>query len=113
MKVSELKPGMKKIELVVKIEDKAKPREVVSQNDNMLHRVCEAIVGDETGAVFLSLWDEMIETVLLGKYYKISNAYTGVFRSSLRLNSGKYGKLAETNATFEVNTANNMSLKEL
>ena len=113
MKVSELKPEMKKIEIIVKVEDKSKPREVVLASDNMLHRVCDAIVGDETGAIFLSLWDEMIETVLLGRYYKISNAYTGVYRSSLRLNTGKYAKIALAEGRFEVNTANNLSLREL
>ncbi|HLC92894.1 MAG TPA: single-stranded DNA-binding protein [archaeon] len=113
MKVSELKQEMKKIEITVKVEAKSAPHQIVLPADNMFHRVCEALVGDETGSIFLSLWDEQIENVLLGKYYKIANAYTSVYRSSLRLSTGKYGKIAVAEGTFEVNTANNLSMKEL
>jgi len=113
MKVSELKPEMKKVEITVKVEDKSAPRKIVMPSDNMFHRVCDALVGDETGCIFLSLWDESIESVLRGKYYKITNAYTSVYRSSLMLSTGKYGKVAVAEGTFEVNTANNLSLKEL
>jgi len=113
MKVSLLKPEMKKVGLVVKIVDKSRPREIVLESDNMFHKVCEALVGDETGCIYLSLWDENIQNVLTGKYYKITNAYTTVFRSSLQLSTGKFGKIVQTEGTFEVNTANNLSLKEL
>ncbi len=113
MKINELKAGQKKVEIVVKVEEKTEPRQVVLPSDSMFHNVCDALVGDETGCIFLSLWDESITEVERGKYYKISNAYTSVFRSSLRLSTGKYGKIAQTSAGFEINTANNISMKEL
>ena len=113
MKVSELRPEMRKIEILVKVEDKTAPRKITLSSDNMYHRVCDALVGDETGAIFLSLWDESIESVLRGKYYKITNAYTQVYRNSLMLSTGKHGKISAAEGTFEVNTANNLSMKEL
>lgn len=113
MKINELAPAQKKIELVVKVEDKNEPREVVLPSDGKFHKVCEVLVGDETGCVYLSLWDENIAAVNRNGYYKITNAYTTVFRNSLRLNTGKYGKIAQTTGNFEINTSNNLSLKEL
>ncbi len=113
MKVSELHSEMKKISLTIKVEDKTKPRQIVLSTDNMFHRICEALVGDETGVIYITLWDENIENVLRGKYYKITNAYTDIFKNSLRLNTGKYGKIIPATGNFEVNTANNLSLREL
>ncbi|VVC00339.1 Single-stranded DNA binding protein Ssb [uncultured archaeon] len=112
MKTNDLKAGQKKIEILVKVEDKNKERQVASQ-DGMIHRVCDAIVGDETGCIYLSLWDESIDLVQNGGCYRISNAYTSVYRGSLRLNTGKYGKITEAQGCFNVNTANNLSLKEI
>ncbi|MBI4210969.1 MAG: single-stranded DNA-binding protein [Candidatus Diapherotrites archaeon] len=113
MKVSELRPEMKKIEVTVKAEEKSEPREVVLHGDGRAHKVCDVLVGDETGCVYLSLWDESIEAVREGACYAISNAYTTVYRNSLRLNTGKYGKMKEAAGNFEVNTTNNLSMKEL
>ena len=94
MKVSELRPQRRKIEMTVKAVDKSESRQVVLQGDGKFHSVCEAVVGDETGCVYLSLWDEAIEDVRKEGYYAISHAYTRVYRNSLRLNTGRYGKIA-------------------
>ena len=112
MKVAELRPEQKKIEITLRIEDKGKAREVASKEGSM-HKVCEALAGDETGCIYLSLWDEAIDAVQKGGYYKISNAYTSMYKGSLRIGAGKYGKISGTNGSFNVDTANNMSLKEV
>ena len=112
-KVRELAPEQKKLEITIKVEEKNEIREVVLQSDNKFHKVCDALVGDETGSIYLSLWDETITNMLEGKYYKITNAYTTVYKNSLRLNIGNYGKITQTTANFEIDTSNNMSLKEL
>ena len=113
MKVKDLQPEIKKISIEIKAEDKTEPREVVASTDDKFHKVCEALVGDETASIYLSLWDEQADEVKKGKHYRITNAYTSVYRNSLRLNIGKYGKIEEIEADFEINTAENLSLKEL
>ncbi len=113
MKISGLKPLQKKIYVIVKVEDKAEEREVTVQSDGRFHRVCEALVGDESGCIMLSLWDEAIDAVQKGNYYKITNAYTSMYRGSIRLAAGKYGSVVQAEGNFEVNTANNLSLKEV
>ncbi len=113
LKVSELRPLQKKIGILVKVEDKNAERQVTTQSDGKFHRVCEALVGDETGCILLSLWDEAVDAVEKGGYYKIANAYTSMYRNSIRLSAGKYGSIVQAKGSFEVNTANNLSLKEV
>ncbi len=113
IKVSELRPLQKKIDIVVKVEDKAQERQVTTQSDGKFHRVCEALAGDESGCILLPLWDEHVDIVQKGRYYKITNAYTSMYRGSIRLCAGKYGTISPVEGKFEVNTSNNLSLKEV
>jgi replication factor A1 len=114
MKVKELKPYQKKLELIVKVLEKQEPREVMVSQDNSIHKVAEALVGDETASILLSLWDESVEKVEEGKTYRIENGYTTVFKNSIRLNTGKYGSIKESEEEIEkVDEENNLSEKEL
>ncbi len=114
MKVNELKPYQKKIRLLVKISSKGDPKEVMLRQDNSLHKVAEALAGDETASILLTLWDDLIERVQEGKTYRLENAYTTVFKHSIRLNVGKYGRIEESSETVAaVNEENNLSEREL
>ena len=88
-------------------------REVVSKLDSTTHKVAEADVGDATGTILLTLWDDMIDKVETGKSYKITNGYTSLFKNSLRLNIGRYGQLEDSAEDVgEVKSDNNLSEKE-
>ncbi|MCH7902736.1 hypothetical protein IIC68_03205 [archaeon] len=113
MKINELKLEQKNLDLIIKVEDIGESRQVTTQLDDNFHDVCEVYCGDETASVFLTIWDEKIEEMQKGNYYKISNCYTNEYRGSLRLNIGKFGKIEQTQGDFEINTANNLSLKEI
>ena len=81
--------------------------------DGSPHKVCDALVGDETGVVYLTLWDDNIEKVNEGDTVRIENGYVTLFKGNIRLNIGKYGKLGPAAAPLEaeVNTENNVSSK--
>jgi len=111
--IQELKPNQKDIDVYIKVEELTKEREVTTKFDNRLHRVVEALVGDETGCIYLSIWDEDIDEIKSGKYYKITKAYTSIFKNSMRLNKSNKGNIEENQGNFEINTSNNMSLMEL
>ncbi len=114
MKIEELKPYSKKVDLIAKIMSKNEVREVSSKLDNSVHKVTEALIGDESGTVLLTLWDNAIESIEAGKVYTISNAYTSLFKNSLRLNLGRYGTIAEAKEKIaKINEENNLSEKEL
>lgn len=112
MQINELKPFAKNVEVTVKVLGKNEVREVSSKLDNSTHKVTEANVGDSTGTVLLTLWDDMIDKVEEGKAYKIANGYTSLFQNKLRLNIGRYGTIEESSEEVSVDESNNMSEKE-
>jgi replication factor A1 len=71
------------------------------------------LVGDETGCVYLTLWDDNIEKVNDGDTIKVGNGYVSLFRGNMRLNVGRYGtiEVAKEALAGEVNTENNLSSK--
>ena len=81
--------------------------------DGSAHKVCDALVGDETGVVYLTLWDDNITKVNDNDTIRVENGYVTLFKGNMRLNIGKYGKLepAKEPLTAEVNSENNVSSK--
>ncbi len=112
VKVEALSPQSRQVNVSVKIVQKGEIRETFSRSDGAPHRVSDVLVGDETGAVYMSLWDDNIEKVNEGDSIDIKNGYVSLFRGSMRLNIGRYGKF-EPAATpvGDVNTENNLSNK--
>ena len=106
LKVNELAPGMRKIEVIVKVVEKASVREVTVRRDGSKHRVVNLKVGDETGMVTMSLWDEMVDQIREDDIIKITNGYVGEFGGEVQLNIGRYGtweRLDPSEHTIEVN----------
>jgi replication factor A1 len=91
MKIGDLKSYSRKVYTIAKVISIGEPREVTSRNDNSKHNVCESLIADETGSVYLTLWDDSIDQVEEDMVLKLNNAYVNVFRGSMRLNLGKYG----------------------
>ena len=65
----------------------------VKTKDGEAHRVVDAHVGDRTGRIILSLWDEKIEQVQEGDLIDITDGYVTRFKGRYRLNIGRYGSL--------------------
>jgi ssDNA-binding replication factor A large subunit len=91
MKVSELHPGMRKVDVIVKVVKKSASRNVFVKRDGKSHQVVDLTVGDETGIVTMSLWDEMVNQIQENDVIKISNGYVGEWGNKIQLNIGKFG----------------------
>lgn len=113
VKVGELTPDSRAVNVTAKVVSKSEVRNITSRRDYAAHRVCDALVGDETGCVYLTLWDDNIEKVNEGDTISVKNGYVNLFRGNMRLNVGRYGTLevAEEALAGEVNTENNLSTK--
>ncbi len=109
MSVSDLGPRSRKVNVKVKVVELNEAREVTSRKDGSVNRVTEALVGDDTGVIFLTLWNDDIDRVSVDSALKISNGYCNVFKNSLRLNIGRYGSIEETEEDITANTDNNLS----
>ena len=112
--IDDLRPNSRSINIKIKCNSKNEEREVTSRKTGENLRVTEALVGDETGSIYLTLWNDDIDKMEVDHIYKLINVYTTVFRGSLRLNIGKYGSFEEIDGEEikEVNTENNLSDKE-
>ena len=112
-KVGDLTPQSKAVNVTAKVVSKTEIREIPMGRDGSAHKVSDALVGDETGVVYLTLWDDNIEKVNEGDTIRVENGYVTLFKGNIRLNIGKYGKLepAKEPLTVEVNTENNVSSK--
>ncbi len=111
-KIASLTPASRQVNLIGKITEKAPERSVSSRYGDTENRICEATIGDETGTITLVLWNENIDKVKEGDVVSIENGFIKIFRQSMQLNVGRYGKLTESTQSIEtVNTDNNLSEK--
>jgi replication factor A1 len=113
VKVETLTPQSKGVNTVVKVVSKGEVRSVTGR-DYSVRRVADALVGDETGSLYMTLWDDKIDAINEGATLSITNGYINLFRGNMRLNIGKYGsyELVEESPIEEVNTENNLSDKK-
>jgi replication factor A1 len=112
-KVGELTPQSRAVNVTAKVVSKSEVRDIPMGRDGSAHKVCDALVGDETGSIYLTLWDDNIEKVNEEDTIRIENGYVTLFKGNMRLNIGKYGKMAPAEEPLEgeVNTENNVSSK--
>lgn len=112
-KINELTTASKAVNVTAKVVSKSEVRNIPMGRDGSPHNVCDALVADETGCVYLTLWDDNIEKVNEEDTIRIENGYITLFKGNMRLNIGKYGKLEAAKEPLEVelNTENNLSDK--
>ncbi len=114
MKIADLNQYSREINVVVKVISKTDIRAVTTKMDETQHRVCEALVADDTGAIYLTLWDEAIDKIQEDMVIAISNAYMNTFKGSMRLNIGRYGSYEPVETPWpDVNLDNNLSAKRV
>lgn len=107
MKISEIRPRSR-VDATFKALEKNEPR--VTRDGK---RVSEVLVGDDSGTVLMTLWEDSIDKVEVDKTYTLTNGYANLFRGSLRLTTGRMGSIEKSEEDIgEVNTENNMSEKQ-
>ena len=92
MKVSELKAGIKGVEVDAKVQEISEPQDVRSKDGKQL-KVAEATISDGTGSMKLALWDDQIGQIMVNDKIRIYNGYVTSFRGQNQLNVSKYDPL--------------------
>ena len=111
-KIKDLTPQHKKVNVLAKVVKLGEVREVSSRYGPP-RKVSDTVIGDETGTIVMSLWQEQVGTVMESDVIYIDNGYVSLFRGHMRLNIGKYGALSKSDKAIEtVSTAPDMSEKE-
>ncbi len=86
-KISDLKPGMNGVSLVARVIS-VEPSRTISTRSG-LRTITEAVVGDETGKVKLTMWGKALTSKLKeGDSIEIRNAWTTAFKGVVQLNVG-------------------------
>jgi replication factor A1 len=111
-KLANLQPYQRGIAITFKVIKTEAVRKVQSRNDGSNHRVADVRIGDETGVMLLTLWDDEISQVEDGKAFRIVSGQSGLFQGRLQLSLGRSGKLEPSNQTIpKVNTERDLSAK--
>jgi len=111
-KVRDLTPNSKQVNVLAKVLSIGEPKEVMGKFGDP-RKVCEAVVGDDTATITLSLWNEQIGSITKDEVILVDNGYVSLVRGHMRLNVGRYGNLSKsTEAIGEINQSLDMSQQE-
>lgn len=111
-KLANLRPYQRGITLTFRVIKTEAVRKVQSRQDQSNHQVADVLIGDETGVMLLTLWDDEIAQVESGKVFRIVGGQSGLFQGRLQVSLGRSGKLEPSDQSIdEVNTARNLSAK--
>lgn len=94
-KVNNLKAGMESVNITVRVLEASDAK--VIQTKNGTRTISEAIVGDDTGRVKLTLWGNLAGTIKEGMIVRIDNAWTTAYKGKVQLNAGSKSKISEVN----------------
>jgi len=91
LNISELRPGLGRVNLVVKVEELEKPRNVKSRYGSTT--VVNGVISDKSGRARIALWGPHGDEVSEGDVIEIVNGYVTEFRGELQVNVGRYGQI--------------------
>ena len=111
-KVKDLTPSSKQVNILAKVVSVGDAKEVMGKYGDP-RKVAEAVIGDDTACVTLSLWNDQIGQIAKDDIVLIDNGYVSLVRGHIRLNVGRYGNLNKSQeALGGVNTSLDMSAQE-
>ncbi len=113
LKVSEIEPNVRDINLVAKVLEKGEERTVTNRNSGEEHKVMDVLIGDDTGVLYFSAWNEQIEKLQPDETYQFLKAKTILYKKNIRLSLGRQGIIEDSEEKLEdINSENNISLAE-
>jgi replication factor A1 len=111
-KVRDLTPSSKQVNVHAKVMNVGEAKEVMGKYGDP-RKVAEAVIGDETATITLSLWNEQIGSIAKDDIVLIDNGYVSLVRGHMRLNVGRYGSMTKSaDPINEVNSSLDMSQQE-
>jgi ssDNA-binding replication factor A large subunit len=111
-KVRDLTPSSKQVNVHAKVVNVGEAKEVMGKYGDP-RKVAEAVIGDETAVITLSLWNEQIGSIAKDDVITIDNGYVSLVRGHMRLNVGRYGTMTKSSdPVSEVNQTLDMSQQE-
>jgi len=94
LNISELKPGMDRVNIKVKVLNISESKQIIT-GTGIKHDILEGEIEDETGSMMLVLWNEKILPIKAGDTLQIENGFVSSFKGKWRINIGKYGDITK------------------
>lgn len=85
LKISDLRSGMKNVELEAQVQTIPEPKQVSSRKTGEPLRVAHALIQDDTGSITLNLWNEQIQQVKAKERIRIEDGYVTTYRGMIQL----------------------------
>ena len=92
-KVIDLKPGMENLNLKLRVLEAKEARTI--QTRKGVRTISEAIVGDESGRIKLTLWGRHAGLIKEGDAIEVKGAFTTQYRGEVQLNLGSKGSIKQ------------------
>ena len=89
--IAALRPGMENVRVRVRVLEAGSPKTVETRRG--LRTLSEAVVGDGTGRVRLTLWGRLAGTLRDGEAVEIEGAWTTSYRGFVILNAGSRSRV--------------------
>ncbi|MDK2463396.1 MAG: OB-fold nucleic acid binding domain-containing protein [Candidatus Korarchaeota archaeon] len=90
-KISDLRPGEDGVNVKGRVLEVGETRDVETRSG--FRTLSEAVIGDETGRIKLTLWGEHAGSVSEGQVIEVQNGFTTAFRGKVQLNVGQRGAI--------------------
>ncbi len=103
-KISDLSPFDRKLQVTFVVIEKGESRTITSRKTNEEHTLADVKIGDQTGTIILTLWDDTVDRVNEGDTYIVKNGYVNVFQEHMRLALGKWGSLEDTDEVITLDS---------
>lgn len=91
-RISDLRGNMDNVSVRVRVLEAGEA--VVINTKNGPRTISEAVVGDDSGRVRLTLWGKIAGSIKKGDALEIKGAWTSVFKGQVQLNVGVKGSIA-------------------
>lgn len=92
-RISDLRGNMDNVSVKVRVLEAGEATVINTKNGP--RTISEAIVGDESGRVKLTLWGKAAGTIKKGDVIEIKGGWTTVFRGQVQLNVGVKGTIVK------------------
>lgn len=99
--ISEITPHSHEVTVKFMVLSLGEPRRVASRKWGTSHLVAEAVIGDPSGKITLTLWNHDTETVQVGKTYLLRRGRVTVYDECMQLTVGRQGEIDELDESIE------------
>ncbi len=93
VKISDLRENMDNVNVRVRVLEAGESKVIETRSGP--RTISEALVGDESGRVRLTLWGKLAGTLKKGDTVEIRNAWTTTYRGQVQLNVGARGNIVK------------------